>query len=167
MLEAIIFYLFAAIMVGSALAILLSKNIVRSAIWLLVTLVAVAGLYLLLSANYLAAIQLIVYAGGVLVLIVFGVMLTAKSPGSRFEPSPRETLIGVVVGAVLLVGLLAAMLGDVWPAIPGASPTAEVAPVSAIGEELLTTYLVPFELVSVLLLAVMIGAAYLARPEKR
>jgi NADH-quinone oxidoreductase subunit J len=167
MLEAIIFYLFAVIMVGSALAILISKNIVRSAIWLLATLVAAAGFYLLLSANYLAAIQLIVYAGGVLVLIVFGVMLTAKSPAARFEPGAREILIGVVVGAVLLVGLLAAMLGDSWPAIPGASPTAEVSPVRTIGEELLTTYLVPFELVSVLLLAVMIGAAYLARPEKR
>jgi NADH-quinone oxidoreductase subunit J len=167
MLEAVVFYLFAAVMVGSALAILFSRNIVRSAIWLLATLGSAAGLYLLLSANYVAAIQLIVYAGGVLVLIIFGVMLTAKSPYMRFEPPPREVAIGVVVGVVLLVGLLAAILGRPWPEIPGAVLTAEVATVGSIGRELLTTYLVPFELVSVLLLAVMIGAAYLARPEKR
>ena len=165
MLEAIIFYLFAGILVISALAILLSKNIVRSAIWLLATLVAAAGLYLLLSANYLAAIQLIVYVGGVLVLIVFGVMLTARSPYVRFEPPPREVMLGVVVGLVLLIGLLVAMLP--WPVIPAGDTSANVASVKSIGEELLTTYLVPFELVSVLLLAVMIGAAYMARPEKR
>jgi NADH-quinone oxidoreductase subunit J len=165
MLEAIIFYLFAAIVVISALAILLSKNIVRSAIWLLATLAAAAGLYLLLSANYLAAIQLIVYAGGVLVLIVFGVMLTARSPYVRFEPPPREVFLGALVGGVLLIGLLSAIVP--WPAIPAEGPSADVAPMKSIGQELLTTYLVPFELVSVLLLAVMIGAAYMARPEKR
>lgn len=167
MLEAIVFYLFAATMVGSALAILITRNIVRSAIWLLATLGSAAGLYLLLSANYVAAIQLIVYAGGVLVLIVFGVMLTAKSPFLRFEPTAREIAIGVIVGVVLFAGLLTAMLKGPWPAVPEASPSADVATVSSIGNELLTTYLVPFELVSVLLLAVMIGAAYLARPEKR
>lgn len=167
MLEAIIFYIFAAVTVGSAFAILISKSIVRSATWLLGTLGAVAGLYLLLSANYLAAIQLIVYAGGVLILIVFGVMLTAQNPFLRFEAKPGEVVIAIVVGLVLCVGLLVAMLGQPWPEIPGAHPAANVAPIRTIGEELLTTYLVPFELVSVLLLAVMIGAAYLARPEKR
>lgn len=167
MLETIVFYIFAVVMVGSALAILISRNIVHCAIWMLGTLGSAAGLYLLLSANFLAVIQLIIYAGGVLILIVFGVMLTARSPFLRFEPRPREVVVGVVVGLVLLVGLLAALLGAPWPEIPGANPTAEVAPVRAIGQELLTTYLVPFELVSVMLLAVLIGAAYLARPEKR
>lgn len=165
MLEAFMFYVFAIAMVGSALAILLGRNIVRSAIWLLATLGSAAGLYFLLSANYVAAIQLIVYAGGVLVLIIFGVMLTAKSPYARFEPPPREVILGVIVGVVLLVGLLAAMVP--WPVSPSADATAQVAPMRTIGDELLTTYLVPFELISVLLLAVMIGAAYMARPEKR
>lgn len=167
MLEAVVFYLFAAVMVGSALAILISRDIVRSALWLLGTLGAAAGLYMLMSANYIAAIQLIVYAGGVMVLIVFGVMLTAKNPHLRFEPRPREIGVALIVALVLCAGLLTAMLSDVWPEIPGAAPTAEVSTMNAIGESLLTTYLVPFELVSVLLLAVMIGAAYLARPEKR
>ena len=162
MLEAFMFYILAIAMVGSALAILLSKNIVRSAMWLLATLAAAAGFYFLLSANYLAAIQLIVYAGGVLVLIVFGVMLTARSPYVKFEPPPREVTIGVIVGLVLAVALLAAMLP--WPATASSGANADVAPMRTIGQELLTTYLLPFELISVLLLAVMIGAAYMARP---
>lgn len=166
-LEAVIFYLFAAVMVGSALAILLSRNIVRSALWLLGALAAAAGLFMLLSANYIAAIQLLVYAGGVMVLIAFGVMLTARNPHLRIEPRPREIAVALVVAIVLCAGLLTAMLKDPWPAIPGATPSSDVSTMEAIGESLLTTYLVPFELVSVLLLAVMIGAAYLARPEKR
>lgn len=167
MLEAVVFYLFAAVTVGSAVAILLSKNIVRSAVWLLGTLGAVAGLYLLLAANYLAAIQLIIYAGGILVLIVFGVMLTAQRPLVRFETRPNEVALAAAVGLVLFAGLLAAIFGQPWPTLPEATPSAQVAPVRTIGTELLTTYLVPFELVSVLLLAVMIGAAYLARPQRR
>ncbi len=167
MLETIVFYLFAVVMVGSALAILLSRNIVRSAMWLLATLGSAAGLYLLLSANFLAAIQLIVYAGGVMILIVFGVMLTSRNPYFRYQPRGREIGIAVVVAIVLCVGMISAMVAGPWPAVPGAAPTARVAAMKEIGSALLTTYLVPFELVSVLLLAVMIGAAYLARPEKR
>ncbi len=167
MLETIVFYLFAAVMVGSAVAILLSRNIVRSAMWLLATLGSAAGLYLLLSANFLAAIQLIVYAGGVMILIVFGVMLTSRNPYFRYQPQAREIGIAVVVAIVLCVGMISAMVAGPWPAVPGAHPSPEANTMHQIGTSLLTTYLVPFELVSVLLLAVMIGAAYLARPEKR
>ena len=72
----------------------ISRNIVRTAVCLLFTLVGVAGLYFLLSAEFLAAVQLVVYAGGTLILIVFGVMLTSKSPFSRFEPKLVEIVIG-------------------------------------------------------------------------
>ena len=167
MLETVVFYLFAAVMVGSALAILLSRNIVRSAIWLLGTLGSAAGLYLLLAANFVAAIQLIVYAGGVLILIVFGVMLTSRNPHLRYEPSGREIGIAVVVALVLCAGMVAAILDGPWPQAGAEQVAAQGGGIAALGRELLTTYLVPFELVSVLLLAVMIGAAYLARPEKR
>ncbi|MCH8806278.1 MAG: NADH-quinone oxidoreductase subunit J [Planctomycetes bacterium] len=165
--ETFVFYVFAGAMVLSSAAIVFSKNIVRSATWLLGTLGSAAGLFLLLSANYLAAIQLIVYAGGILILIVFGVMLTAKNPFLGFAARPRELLIAGVVGVVLFAGLVSVMFAGPWPQVPNATPSSEVAPVHAIGTALLTTYLVPFEIVSVLLLAVMIGAAYLARPEKR
>jgi len=166
-LEAAVFYIFGGLMVVSSLAILISRNIVRTAVWLLGALAGAAGLYLLLSANFLAAIQLIVYAGGILILIVFGVMLTARNPYVSFEVKPREIAVAVVIGLILFVGLAAVIKAGPWPEIPGAQPSDEVASVANIGRSLLTDYLIPFELVSVLLLAVMIGAAYLASPQKK
>lgn len=171
-LETFVFFTFATIMAGSSLAIALSRNIVRSAVWLLGTLGGAAMLYFLLAANLLGAIQLIVYAGGILILIVFGVMLTARNPYMRSEPKPGEIVMAAVVGLILFAGLVYASgsLADSWPTLPDApapGATAQAVSVHEIGKKLLTDYLVPFEVVSVLLLAVMIGAAYLARPEKR
>lgn len=163
--EAVLFYLFAAVAVISAVAIVFSSNIIRAALWLLGALVAVAALYLLMAAYFLGAIQLIVYAGGTLVLIVFGVMLTTRSPWVTFAPRKWEIVIGILVCAALLAGLSLTLLRTDWAA--RATPAAAPATVAQFGTELLTTYLVPFEIASVLLLAVMIGAAYLARPEKR
>src|SRR4051812_47936968 len=87
---AVLFYLFAAMAGGSAISIVISRNIVRTAVALLFTLTGVAGLYFLLNAEFLAAVQLVVYAGGTLILIVFGVMLTNKSPFSRYEAKLGE-----------------------------------------------------------------------------
>ncbi len=164
-MEALLFYLFATGMVGSSLAILLTRDIVRAATWLLGTLGSAAGLYFLLAANFLAAVQLIVYAGGILILIVFGVMLTSRGgPGAGARA--RERVAAAMVSLVLFVALTAMLVRAPWTASPAAQPGG-AASLRQIGHELLTTYLVPFEAASVLLLAVMIGAAYLARPEKR
>ncbi len=168
----ILFYLFAAVAGGSAVAVVLSRNIVRTAVCLLFTLVGVAGLYFLLSAEFLAAVQLVVYAGGTLILIVFGVMLTSKSPFSRFEPKLVEIIIASTIGVVLLAALVMAITSV--PLQTAATDTAaetghERYPVAQLGQALLGDYLLPFEIVSVLLLVVMIGAAYLAkgrRPEE-
>ena len=161
-LEPLFFYAFAIATVVSALAICVSRNIVRMAIWLFATLGSVAMLYFLLAAYFIAAIQLIVYAGGTLVLLIFGVMLTAKSPWARME-TRRSELVGAGVVCVLLGSALIWTLSITqWPQAQLAGPQ----PVAVLGRELLTTYLVPFEAASVLLLAVMIGAAYLARQEK-
>src|SRR5687767_6030367 len=104
--SAVLFWIFAIMSGASALGVVLSKNIVRMAVWLLFTLAGVAGLYFLLSAEFLAAVQLVVYAGGTLILIVFGVMLTSKSPFSRFGPKPGEIVIALAIGAVLMVSLI-------------------------------------------------------------
>ena len=88
-----LFYLFAAMAVVSAIGVVVSRNIVRTAVCLLFTLLGVAGLYFLLHAEFLAAVQLVVYAGGTLILIIFGVMLTSKSPFSRFGPSRIEVVV--------------------------------------------------------------------------
>jgi NADH-quinone oxidoreductase subunit J len=162
--ETFLFLTLSGAMVASSLAIVFTHDIVRSAAWLLGALGAAAGLYLLLAANFLAAVQLIVYAGGILVLISFGVMLTGRGFFVRFEPRPIEVALAGLAGLVLLGGLAILLVGRDWPV--RATP-AELARVRTIGQALLTDWLVPFELVSVLLLAVMIGAAYLARPERR
>lgn len=167
MLEAAVFYIFATVIVVSALAILFSRDIVRCAVWLLGTLGGVAGLYLLLAANFVAVVQLIVYAGGVLVLLVFGVMLTARTPLAPLVAKRREWLLAGAVASMLFGGMALALRRAAWPDLPGVESASPVSTIDAIGRELLTTYLLPFELTSVLLLAALIGAAYLARPEKR
>ena len=161
----LMFYLFGGIAAVSALGIVFSTNIVRTAVWLFGTLSAVAVLFFLLLANLLGAIQLLVYVGGVLILIVFGVMLTSKSPWMRFAPRPVEVIGGVAVCLVLLIGLTTILLHTDWSA--GAVAQEGVVSVASFGEALLTDYLLPFEVASVLLLAAMVGAAYLARPEKK
>jgi NADH-quinone oxidoreductase subunit J len=163
-LSAVLFYLFALMSATSAVGVVISKNIVRTAVCLLFTLVGVAGLYFLLSAEFLAAVQLVVYAGGTLILIVFGVMLTSKSPFSRFEPKLGEIVLALSIGSILLVALIAAIVRTTF-----ASNAMEAGgyPVDKLGQTLLGDYLVPFELSSVLLLVVMIGAAYLAKGRRR
>src|SRR5438270_10092181 len=109
-LTTVLFYLFAGMAGVSALWVVISRNIVRTAVGLLFTLVGVAGLYFLLNAEFLAAVQLVVYAGGTLILIVFGVMLTSKSPFSHFEPKLVETIIALTVGCVMLFALVAGIV---------------------------------------------------------
>src|SRR5215213_792384 len=107
--SAVLFYLFAAMSAGSAIGVVISRNIVRTAVFLLFTLVGVAGLFFLLEAEFLAAVQLVIYAGGTLILIIFGVMLTSKSPFSRFEPKAGEVAVAVTVSAVLFAALVMAI----------------------------------------------------------
>src|SRR5258706_14122643 len=104
--NAALFWVFALMSGASALGVVMSKNIVRMAVFLLFLLGGVAGLYFLLYAEFLAAVELVVYAGGTLILIIFGVMLTSKSPFSRFAPKPGEIVISLSIGAVLMVSLV-------------------------------------------------------------
>ncbi|HEX2971800.1 MAG TPA: NADH-quinone oxidoreductase subunit J [Tepidisphaeraceae bacterium] len=167
--EAALFYLFAAVVGLSALGVVASRNIVRQAVCLLFTLGGVAGLYFLLAAEFLAAVQLVVYAGGTLILIIFGVMLTSKSPFSKFQPKPIEVVVALVIGAVLLVALILGIHSAVAARTFAQTPLSvgENYPMVRLGQVLLGDYLVPFEVASVLLLVVMIGAAYLAKARRR
>jgi NADH-quinone oxidoreductase subunit J len=156
----VLFYVFGLLAAGSGLGVVISRNIVRTAVFLLGALVGVGGLYFLLNAEFLAAVQLVVYAGGTLILIIFGVMLTSKSPFSRFEPKLGEVIIAISIGSILLFALVMGILRTTF-----ASQELNVTtyPLVTLGQVLLGDYLIPFELASVLLLVVMIGAAYLAK----
>lgn len=162
------FYLFAAMAALSAIGLTVTGNIVRMAVFLLFTLAGVAGLYFTLSAEFLAAVQLVVYAGGTLILIVFGVMLTSKSPFVKFEAKRSEILIAVGIGAIMLAALLVGLVYAFEDGVFGNRPLAGGEyPMLQLGQALLGDYLIPFEVASVLLLVVMIGAAYLAKARKR
>jgi NADH-quinone oxidoreductase subunit J len=167
--ETLAFYLVATLAALSALGCVISTNIVRMAMCLLGTLGGVALVYFLLAANFLGVIQLVVYAGGTLIVIVFGVMLTSRAYGIKLRPKRIEAVIGLLVCAALLAGLVGVLATTQWHAADATALASGPAnnDVAAFGKQLLGPYLVPFELVSVLLLAVMIGAAYLAQPASR
>lgn len=161
MLETAIFFLFAAVAVAAGAAILVSTSIVRMAYWLIAMLVSVAGLYFLMGAYFLGVIQILVYVGGVAVLLVFGVMLTSRQMAPKLRPGRVEALWLTVVAAVLLAGLILSILRVrlAQSSLVAGNSIAEI------GRSLLGEFLGPFELASVLLLVAMLGAAYLARPK--
>src|SRR6266404_589334 len=101
----ILFYIIAAFTALSAVAVLVSQNIVRSAVWLLFTLAGTSGVFFLLGADFVGATQLIIYVGGILVLVVFGVMLTAQGPFITMKVSAAEWVIASIVGLLLLGAL--------------------------------------------------------------
>jgi NADH-quinone oxidoreductase subunit J len=191
-LNSVLFYILAAVTGICALAVVLTQNIVRAAAWLLFTLAGVSGVFFLLGADFVGATQLLVYVGGTLVLVVFGVMLTAQGPFIKMRIGAAEWAIALAVGLVLY-GVLAvslvyknpdapaqvqtapealpdsrvlgmALLGD-WRASPSGGITG--IPESAHHPRRPMPYLLPFEIISVHLLVVLIGAAYLARAKRR
>ncbi len=163
-LEALVFYLLAALTVGSALIVALSHNLVYSAFALLGTFMGVAGLYALLAADFVAVIQVMLYIGGILVLILFAVMLTHRiadvDVSNRTVGRIPAALILGVVGTVMGVCIGAAEW--VQHAEPVVEPTT-----FGIGEAFLGPYILPFELASVVLLVALIGAVVVSRKELR
>lgn len=159
----VLFFAFAALSVLSAWAVVLSQSIIRMSVFLLLTLGGVAGLYFMMYAEFLAAIQLIVYAGGTLILILFGVMLTSKNPFAQLKVKGWEKFVGLTVGIVLALLLIYAVVQTNFNDMPGAASNEGGPTVRDIGRALISDYLVPFEVAAVLLLVVMIGAAYMAR----
>ncbi|HEX3151683.1 MAG TPA: NADH-quinone oxidoreductase subunit J [Gemmataceae bacterium] len=164
-LEVVLFTIIASATGLSAIAVVVSRNVVRCAVWLLFTLVGVSLLYFLIGAEFVGATQLIVYVGGTMVLVVFGVMLTAQRQFLQIRIRAQEWIVGGTLAACLfgLMAIVSLRLGTPRTAaatdhMPGAGP---------IGVGFTTTYLLPFEIISVHLLVVLIGAAYLARAKRK
>jgi NADH-quinone oxidoreductase subunit J len=162
-----LFVIVAAGTAASAVGVVASPGIIRSAIFLLFTLVGVALTFFLLGAEFLGAAQLIIYVGGTLVLVVFGGMLTAGGPFSRLEPSRKDWLIGLILSGGLFILLTACSLKFAWDTgPPRALPATGGLGLSFLGFAEAPgriSYLLPFELISIHLLVALIGAAYLAR----
>ncbi len=167
-LKTFVFYGFALMTVASALVVVTVRNIVHAAFSLMVTLFGVAGLYVFLQADFLAATQVIVYVGGILVLILFGVMMTSGRLEMRVHIERGQLLLGGVIALMLLMLLLTVIANTpAWKNLTDDGtefpPTTE-----RIGELILNgPFLLPFEVVSVLLLVALIGAALISRKEVR
>ena len=157
------FFVFAAITAGSALFAATAKNIVHAAFSLMATFFGVAGIYAILGSDFLAVTQVIVYVGGILILIVFGVLLTDRVPEEYRVTKPRNYLPALVAAGLVFVALAGAFLNAKWPKLVKGDMPAATTTVEAIGRSLLTDYLIPFEFASILLLVVLVGAARLAR----
>ncbi len=154
-LTAILFYLFSIVTVGAAAVMVFSRNIVHSAFALMFALVGVASLYVLLYADFLAATQLLVYVGGILILILFGVMLTTQGHNLNFK-SVSVNLIPASILSVTAAGLLIfAFTTTAWAFI---EPVERSETVYELGMLLMGDYILPFIIVGVLLLIAIIGA---------
>ncbi len=159
----VIFYLFAAITVCSAAFVVFTRNVIYSAFSLLFTFFGVAALYVFLSADFIAVTQVVVYVGGILVLLLFGVMFT-----NSIMQGKKSEVIHIIPGTLLLAVMIGAMLYTFYTThgwMPSET-TLQGSIVERIGFETMSRYVLPFEMVSILLLAALIGAAFLARFDK-
>ena len=157
-----IFYVLAAFTLWAAGIVVLGKNIVRAAVALIFAFCGVAGLYVLLEAEFLAAVQVLIYVGGITILLLFAIMLTSRIVATAARVVNDQVVLSAIAGVGLLAGLCYAALEGI-PALVGPPRLPETSPF--LGRALLTTYALPFEVVSVLLLAGMVGAIVLARKE--
>jgi NADH-quinone oxidoreductase subunit J len=159
----LVFYVLAALTVGSAILVATLPNIIYAAVALLFTFGGVAGLYVLLSADFLAATQVLVYVGGILVLIMFAVFLSNRISSVKLS-NPVHFRLPAAAICLTLFGVLA--YTAISPAFVLKQEITYQPTTARIGELLMTRYLLPFEVASVLLLAALIGAALLSRPDR-
>jgi len=166
MLELILFYTFAAIAVVSAIFVITSHNVVHSAAFLGATLFGVAGIFLTLHAEFLAGVQVIVYVGGVLVLFVFVIMLISVERAEHERQFNRQWTIALITSAILIAeivwGLFRGKDTFVLPPVVQRA-TGPVGNSEQVGTALYTSYLLPFEIASILLLVAIVGAVVLAK----
>ncbi|MGH7361328.1 MAG: NADH-quinone oxidoreductase subunit J family protein [Candidatus Methylomirabilales bacterium] len=157
------FFLFAGFVLAAALVVVLGRNLVHSAIALIFTFFGVAALYVLLDAEFLAAVQVLLYIGGITILLLFAIMLT-----SRLSPRGMEIFNEQVLPAALITGgILVALLYAAWQGIrPAGPPPPYLDSTTSLGTMFLTTHVLLFEVASVLLLVAMVGAILLARKDR-
>jgi NADH-quinone oxidoreductase subunit J len=163
-MEAALFYIFAALTLASGLLVIVSRNPITSAMFLVITIAFLAGLFVLLHAFFLAAVQILVYAGAVMVLFLFVIMLLDL----RAEERRRFNTFGIAAGIIGIVSLGYVLISTVIKARPGVGATATLEGGTApLGKVLFTNYLLPFEIVSVLLLVAMVGVILLSKRDLR
>lgn len=159
----LVFYGLAAVIVFPALLMVFSRNLVHSALYLLVSFLGAAGIYLMLNAEFVAFLQVLIYGGAITVVILFAVMLTGIRVSTREEVFGGERAIAAVIVLLLFVLLATTLTLTSWPVPESAVQVREI---DFLGKLLFTKYVFPFELASVVLLVALVGAILLARSAK-
>lgn len=161
-LEPLAFWALSVLLVGSALAVVLTKNLFHSVLYLALALTGTSGIFLVLEAEFLAAVQLLLYAGGVITIVVFAIVVTERLVGERITQTSRQIVNGLIISGGVLIGVLTFLARAPLPAARQPLP-GDVT--RAIGQALLSRFVLPFELLAVLFLAALLGATYFARPD--
>lgn len=159
-LAQVVFYVFAAITVASAGVVVFARSLIYSAFALLFTFFGVAVLYVFLGADFLAATQMVIYVGGILVLLLFGVMLTHKLYDLKLKTATFQVIPGIAIVFLVFITLALVMLQTTWH---GAGQRVSEPTTAAIGTLFMTDFILPFEVASVFLLIALIGAAMIVR----
>ncbi len=155
----LLFYAFAFLTVGSAAVVVFANRLIYAVFALLFTLFGVAGIYVFLGADFLAGAQVLIYVGGILILLLFGVMLTNRIYDMRILAERVQFIPSLIVIGAVFALLVLVILRTAWPLVPD---TGEAPTTALIGSELMTRYLLPFEVAGMLLLAALLGASMLA-----
>lgn len=160
-MEALATYIFIIIAGLSTLLLLFTKNVLHAAYLLMATLLSVAGIFILLNAEFIGVAQLMVYVGGILILLIFGIMLTNRLTGQHIVSGTHNTFKGVIIGMVLMTALCSLIY--VHHFIPLDNRATTPGQISELGQQLMTDYIFEFEIIGILLLLVLIGAAFIAK----
>ena len=159
----ILFYFLSALAIGSAIFVVISKNPVYSVLWLIVTFFAISGHYILMNAQFLGIVNLIVYAGAIMVLFLFVVMLMNLNANSEPQKNKWIMLAGTVAGGCLLLVLVAALKNAEVKGMGVEMKTGDIGLINNLGKALFTDYVVPFEISSILFLSAMVGAVVIGK----
>ena len=158
-----IFYVVAAVTVLGALGVVLARNVVHTALFLILALLAVAGVFILLSAEFLAIVQILIYGGAVTILILFAMMLTRVRDMPQALDGPQRPFAALAAGAFMAISILSVLSAE-WPGKSEDEIT--VVPFEELSDVLFRNWAVPFEVASLVLLVALIGAIILARGEE-
>ena len=160
----LIFYLLAGITAISALFVVTVKNIFHSALFLVLTLFSIAGIYILLGAEFLAAVQVLIYVGAITILMIFAIMLTHQLYSKSLRQVNEQVIPATLVILVFFVLSILTLVKTTWPLSENPMPADNIA---EIGKLLLSDYVIPFEVVSIVLLVALIGAIVISRKDKQ
>ncbi|CAN5900847.1 NADH-quinone oxidoreductase subunit J [soil metagenome] len=169
-----LFYIFAGLIILSGVYMVLTRNLLYAALSLLLILLSLAAIYVLLFADFVAITQLMVYVGGVLVLVLFGIMLSSRVKDESMRSESVNIVWGPLVAALVFTGLSTLIRAANFSGLPWLQQQADASPlltggttVYLVGVQLMTTYVLPFELASLILLIALMGAAYISANLKR